>query len=163
MSNAFVNQQVCCRRCRFRFTVQALPSQDWLVEAQCPSCDGWACFTDADTPERSRPDPKRKDREAAAQRLGEQLRRPIDEHRAHPAVAWFDRVGNGLFEDDYTEHCWPIPWWVYRFTRRGEAAYVWQEEASWFVRDWHPLRGHREPPAAVDVFSFEDALGRLVR
>jgi hypothetical protein len=100
--------------------------------------------------------------EAEFQRLGEQLWQPINEHRGHPAVAWVERVGNGVFEDDFSPHCWPIPCWVYRFIRGQEAAYIWQEESSWFVRGWHPLQGRRGPPDPSEVFSFQDALDQLL-
>lgn len=101
--------------------------------------------------------------DAEAQRLGEQLWLPINQHRGHPAVAWIDRVGNGGFEDDYTPTAWTVPtFWVYRFTRAKKAAYIWQEGDAWLVRGWHPMRGRREPPEPAEVFSFEAALDRLL-
>jgi hypothetical protein len=141
--------------------VRVPASEDWRVEAQCPSCESWACFTIADTREPPAPDPAELD--AEAQRLGELLWRPINAHRGHRAVAWMDRVGNGGFEDDHSAKPWPIPtFWVYRFTRGKEAAYIWQERDSWLVRGWHPLRGRREPPDVAEAFSFEAALDRLL-
>ena len=141
--------------------MQAPPAEDWRVEAQCPSCETWACFTVADTRDPPLPDPAELD--AATQRLGEQLWQPINEHRSHPAIAWVDRVGNGVFEDDHTAKPWPIStFWVYRFTRGREAAYIWQEEDLWLVRGWHPLRSRRSPPEPVEVSSFEAALDRLL-
>ncbi len=144
------------------FSVQGAgcATEDWQVEAQCPSCDGWACFTVADTLELPRPDPR--ELEAATQKLGEQLYQPITEHRSHPAVAWMDRVGNGFFKDDCTSLPVAIPTPVYRFTRGDTAAYIWQEGVCWLVRPWHSLQSRREPPDPVEVFSFEQALDRLL-
>jgi hypothetical protein len=160
MDDALIEQRVYCRRCRFRFPVHVETAEDWQVEAQCPACDGWACFTTADTRDPPKADPR--ELGAEAQRLGEQLWQPINQHRGHPAVAWVDRVGNGMFEDDYTPKPWPVPTWVYRFLRANKAAYVWQEDNSWFVRGWHPMRSHRKPPEPAEVFSFEAALDRLL-
>jgi hypothetical protein len=161
MGQVLREQRVSCRRCRYRFRVQVQPDEDWRVEAQCPCCDGWACFTLADTRNPPKPDPR--EWEAATQRLGELLWRPINEHPSHPAVAWVDMIGNGGFEDDHTPKPWPIPtFWVYRFRRGKKAAYIWQEGDSWFVRGWHSLRGRRQPPDPAEVFSFEAALNRLV-
>jgi hypothetical protein len=159
VGEAVEEPRVICRRCRYRFRVEVAAGDGWPVEAQCPSCEAWACFTAADTQ-----DPPRSDlaeRVAEVQRLGELLWRPINEHCGHPTVAWMDRVGNGMFEDDHSTICWPVPHWVYRFTRGASAAYVWQEGESWYVRDWHPLRGCGEPPGPAQVFSFEAALDRL--
>ena len=88
MSDAIEGQRVTCRRCRYWFPVQREPGEGWRVEAQCPSCDAWACFTVADTHDQPRPNPP--DWERATQRLGERLWRPINENRDHPAVAWVD-------------------------------------------------------------------------
>lgn len=160
MSDTLTEKRVNCRRCRYQFPVQVPALGDWLVEAQCPSCDNWDCFTEEDMRDLPRPDPQ--ELEAETQRLGERLWQPINKHRAHPAVAWMDWVSNGVFEDDHAKHCWPIPCWVYRFTRREETAYIWQEESCWFVRGWHPMRGRRKPPDPIEVFSFKSALDHLV-
>jgi hypothetical protein len=159
MSEAFTEYQVSCRRCRYRFVVKGTATEDWAVKAECPSCESWACFTIADTHDPARPDPIKLD--SATQQLGELLMRPINEHRGHPALAWMDRVGNGVFEDDSSRACWPVPQWVYRFTRGRAAAYIWQVEGSWFVRGWHPLRSRRRPPDPAKVVSFVAALDRL--
>jgi hypothetical protein len=158
MADELTQVQITCRQCKYRFLVEVL-REDWHVEAQCPGCDGWGDFTVADTQEASRPDPQ--ELGAASQKLGEQLWQPLEEHRGHPAVAWMDRVGNGLFEDDYTKPCGPAPWLVYRFTRQAKAAYVWQQESSWFVRGWHARHGRRKPPEPVEVLSFKAALDVL--
>lgn len=159
MDQAVAEQRVFCSRCRYRFPVTAAAVDGWSVEAQCPACESWACFTATDTHEPPRPDPAVY--EAEAQRLEELLWRPINENHGHPAIVWMDRVGNGLFEDDHSRGCWPVPQWVYRFTRRGSAAYIWQVGSSWFARGWHPLRGRGSPPEPAEVFSFEAALNRL--
>jgi hypothetical protein len=162
MGDTLINQLVDCRKCRYRFVVQIAPTRDWRVEAQCPVCEVWACFTVADTPERQPPPPDPEELDRATQRLGEQLWQPINAHSNHPSMVWFDRVGNGLFEDDYSSCCWPVPCWVYRFSRGNMAAYIWQKEDSWFVRGWHPRRGRNMPPDPAEVFSFEAALDRLL-
>src|SRR5262249_54955763 len=134
--------------------------EDWRVEAECPSCANWACFTVADTREAPVPDPKARDEEI--QRLGAQVWQPINEHRDHPAAAWIDRVGNGLWEDDYMHRPCPGPtYWVYRFKRGAEAAYIWQEDGCWFARGWYPQQGPGEPPDPSEVFSFLEGLDHL--
>jgi hypothetical protein len=154
-------QRVNCRQCRYRFPVQVMPCEDWKVEAQCPCCEVWACFTVADTFDPPRPNPE--ESAAQAQCLGEELWRPINDHRSHPATAWMDRVGNGMFEDDSTAKPFGIPtFWVYRFSRGKQAAYIWQEQGEWCVRGWHSLRGRR-PPEPSRVVSLEAALDVLVR
>src|SRR5438552_2093763 len=162
MSNTLIEQRLVCCLCRFCFVVPIRPAEEWRVDAQCPSCEFSACFTVADTLERQPPLPDPKERDREVQQLGEHLWQPINAHRNHPTVAWLDRVGNGFFKDDKSECCWPVPWWVYRFTRERQAAYFWQEEDSWFVRGWHPLRGRGKPPEPAEVFTFESALDRLL-
>lgn len=159
MSVALQEQRVNCRRCRYRFPVHAQSTEGWRVEAQCPICEAWACFTAADTQDPPRPDPA--ELEQATQQIGERLWRPINENRGHAAVKWVDKVGNGLFEDDHTPMPWAMPTsGVYRFRRGTKAAYLWQEGGSWFVRGWYSLRGRR-PPEPAEVFSFEAGLDRL--
>jgi hypothetical protein len=100
----FLSRRVICRRCRFIFTIDVPAQADGeegeglCFEAQCPSCDIWACFTVADTPECQPSRPSREELEEARRRqeLPEQLLTPIRENRAHPAVARFDRIGNGM-------------------------------------------------------------------
>jgi hypothetical protein len=107
VDEAVVDRRVYCRRCRYRFRVEAPARDGWRVEAQCPSCEAWVYFTADDTQEPPRPDPA--ELAAEAQRRGEVVWRSVNEHRDHPAVAWLDRVGNGLFEDDYAPAGWPVP------------------------------------------------------
>ena len=159
MSYGLIEQRVICPKCRFRQVVQVPSIEGWRVDAQCPSCENWHCFTLADTHEPPRCDAKL---EAARQRLGAQLWEPINEHRSHPAVAWVNKVGNGLFKDDFSEPCWPVPCWVYRFLRGLDAAYIWHEESTWFARGWHPMRSRRTPPDPSEVTSFGAALDRLL-
>lgn len=154
-----VEHRVICRYCRYRFPVQASAAENWVAEVECPSCEKRYSATEADTRERPPPDPGELD--AIVNRLGEVLWRPIRAHSDHPALAWFDRVGNGIFEDDHSQHCWPIPHWIYRFTRRRQAAYIWCEDGKWFVRAWHPMRGRRSTPTAAEVVSFPAALDSL--
>jgi hypothetical protein len=160
MEDAFFEQRVSCPKCRYRLAVEAPARDGWQVDWQCPACDSWTCFTIADTIDPPRPDPA--ELEAATQRLGEQVWKPINEHRSHPAVAWIEKVGNGCFEDDYSDPRWPVPWWIYRFKRQGEAAYVWEKDGSWFVRGWQPMRCRGDLPDISEVFSFEAALDRLL-
>jgi hypothetical protein len=170
MDEALIEQRVICRLCRFIFKVQVpalsptAPNEDWAIEAQCPSCDRWGCFTPADTPEREppRPDFDEDVSDEQTHALCERLFEPINKHRSHPAVRWFDRVSIGFFEDDRSEPDWPAPWWVYRFSRGRSAAYVWQDEGRWYVRRWHPLRGRGMPPWVRECDSFEAALDHLL-
>ena len=159
VGDAIAEELVNYCQCRYRFRVEVAPDTDWRIEAQCPSCESWASFTAADTLDLPRPDPA--ELEAEAQRLGELLWQPINEYRSHPAVAWMDRVGNGLFEDDHSPICWPLPHRVYRFTHGSSAAYIWQKGSSWFFRGWHSLRGRGPSPEPAEVFSFVAALDRL--
>ncbi|VTR99433.1 hypothetical protein [Tuwongella immobilis] len=83
-------------------------------------------------------------------------------HDDHPARSWFERIGNGLFEDDHAARELPGPHPIYRF-RRGElAAYVWEIGGKWFVRPWQRMRG-RVSQAVVLVSSLGAALDELVR
>jgi hypothetical protein len=154
--------QVECRKCRYRFPILADAVEDGHVDAQCPSCEGWDCFTVADTQDLSTPDPA--ERDAEIQRLGEVLWRPINAHRSHPAVKWFEKVENGLFEDDYTSPPWRAPiFCVYRFRNEDEVAYLWQEADIWLVWGWHPLQGSKVPPEPVEAVSFEAGLDEIAR
>jgi hypothetical protein len=88
----------------------------------------------------------------------------LNEHQSHPAVEWFEKVGNGLFEDDYTSKPWHTPtFWMYRFRCENKVAYLWQEEDIWIMRSWHPLRGRKKPPEPKEVYTFEAGLDQLVR
>ena len=122
MDAPLIDQRVSCRKCQFCFAVQLSPIQGRWIESQCPACEVWACFTIADSPERqpSLPDSEElEERDRTIQRLGEQLWPPIKAYSNHPSVAWFDRIGNGVFADDHSRICWPASCWVYRFSRGG--------------------------------------------
>jgi hypothetical protein len=162
MSRALIDQRLVCPACRFRFVVQRPAAEDRCVEAECPSCDQAEYFTVAQAAERepSLPDPK--ERECEVQHIAEVLWLPIDAHRHHAAVAWLDRAGNGVFEDDCSECAWPAPYCVYRFTRQGSAAYIWWNDDGWLVRGWHPLSGRIQAPEPAKVSTFEAALDWLV-
>jgi hypothetical protein len=80
----------------------------------------------------------------------------------HPARAWFERIGNGLFEDDDAVRGLPGTHPIYRF-RRGElGAYVWDADGGWFVRPWQRTRG-RVSNAVVRVADLGAALDELAR
>lgn len=155
-------RRVECPRCRYLFSVEVAEGADWQVEEQCPSCESRTLFTIENTPERQPPRPKPEDLDLSQSSWVRELFAPINQHRSHAAVTWFDRVGNGGFEDEYAP-AWPIPWRVYRFRRGEQAAYAWQVEGVWFVRGWHQLRtGMKGPPERMAVASLEAALDRLV-
>jgi hypothetical protein len=135
-----------------------------MIEAQCPSCEAWACFTIADTPERQpKSDPAAEAaREAALKQRAALLFQPIERNRSHPAVQWFEKIGNGFFEDEYAEPMWPVPSVVYRFRRDRRAAYVWEEDGSWQLRLWADLGRSRPEPDIRWAATFEDALDQLL-
>jgi hypothetical protein len=90
------------------------------------------------------------------------MMRALSVYDEHPAHAWFDRIGNGVFEDDHAARVLPGPWPIYRF-RRGElAAYVWEADGGWFVRSWRRMHG-RVSEAVVRVADLGAALDELVR
>jgi hypothetical protein len=171
VADAFRERKVHCRFCRFRFTVQVPftegdgPADDWRAEAQCPACEHWACFTVDDTPERQRSGPSPESLRLLEDwhAVTSQMFALADRHQSHPVVATLEKIGNGVFEDDYGPTAWPIPWMIYRFRRDDEVAYVWQEDECWLVRAWHPLRGGGEPPSVQEVASFAAALDWLQR
>jgi hypothetical protein len=81
-------------------------------------------------------------------------------HDAHPARGWFEKIGNGIFEDDHAARELPCPHPIYRF-RRGElVAYVWEAGGVWFVRPWQGRRG-RVSQAVVRVADLGAALDVL--
>ncbi len=86
----------------------------------------------------------------------------LSAHDNHRARNWFDRIGNGVFEDDSGVGTLPVPHPIYRF-RRGElAAYVWEDGGAWFVRPWQRMRG-RVSKAIVRVADLGAALDELAR
>lgn len=156
-------QRVECPRCRHRFTL-AVPDgdgDDWECSERCPACDSATRFTIAHVPDRA----PRLETEGVDPPLHPRLQamvEPLERHHDHPAMAWFDRIGNGLFEDDRSADGWPTPGVVYRFQRGDRAAYVWQVEGVWFVRGWHPVRKRgMQPPRPVETATFVGALHRL--
>lgn len=86
----------------------------------------------------------------------------LSAHNSHPARGWFDRIGNGVFEDDHAAHKLPGPHWMYRFRRSELAAYVWESGGEWFVRPWQQMRG-RVSQAVVRVTDLGAALDVLAR
>jgi hypothetical protein len=84
----------------------------------------------------------------------------LEAHHDHPARGWFDRLGNGIFEDDHSVRGLPGPHPIYRFTRGDEAAYVWEDECGWVVRPWRRMRD-RVSNAVVRVGNLRAALDVL--
>jgi hypothetical protein len=80
----------------------------------------------------------------------------------HPARVWFERIGNGAFEDDHAARELPGPHPIYRFRRDELAAYVWESGGRWFVRPWQRMRG-RVSQAVVRVTDLGEALDELTR
>ncbi|OWK37522.1 hypothetical protein [Fimbriiglobus ruber] len=86
----------------------------------------------------------------------------LSAHNDHPARSHFERIGNGMFEDDHTARELPAPHPIFRF-RRGElAAYVWEVDDDWFVRPWRPMRG-RTSRTVGRVADLAAALDELLR
>ena len=54
----------------------------------------------------------------------------LSAHDSHPARSWFERIGNGVFEDDHAARGLPGPQLMYRFHRGELAAYVWEDSDS---------------------------------
>jgi hypothetical protein len=150
--------------CRYLFTVQVPargggPAEGWEVEAECPSCEATARFTIDDTPDRQ-PERRAFEPDPEGQKAIDRLFEPIDRNRSHPAAGWFDRIANGFFDDDRGSPRWQEPWWVFRFRRGDEAAYLWLERDRCFLRPWGPMDGRGVPPVR-DVPSFEAGLDEL--
>jgi hypothetical protein len=82
-------------------------------------------------------------------------------HADHPARAWFEQAGNGVFEDDHAASGLPAPHLMFRFRRDGRVAYVWQDGGEWFVRPWQRTR-ERVSHAVVRVDSLRAALDVLL-
>ena len=65
----------------------------------------------------------------------------LSAHNDHLASGWFEKIGNGVFEDDHAAPEFRTPHPIYRF-RRGElVAYVWKTNDEWLVRPWQRMRG----------------------
>lgn len=65
----------------------------------------------------------------------------LSAHDDHPTSEWFEKIGNGIFEDDHAVSGLPSPHPIYRFRRNGLAAYVWQGQDGWSVRPWQGMQG----------------------
>jgi hypothetical protein len=65
----------------------------------------------------------------------------LSAHDDHPACKWFEKIGNGIFEDDHTIRALPAPHSIYRFRRDELSAYVYLTEDGWYVRPWQRMRG----------------------
>jgi hypothetical protein len=86
----------------------------------------------------------------------------LSSHNDHPAHGWFERIGNGVFEDDHAVRGLPGPHPIYRFRRDELAAYVWEADGGWFVRPWQRMLG-RVSNAVVRVADLGAALDELAR
>ena len=86
----------------------------------------------------------------------------LSAHDGHAARGWFERIGNGVFEDDHVARDLPGPHPMYRFRRGERAAYLWEVGGVWFVRPWRRMRG-RESQAVVRVADLGAALDALAR
>jgi hypothetical protein len=86
----------------------------------------------------------------------------LSAHDGHPARGWFERIGNGVFEDDHVVRGLPCPHPIYRFRLGAVVAYVWEAGGEWFVRPWQRLRG-RVSQSVVRVPSLGAALDELAR
>lgn len=86
----------------------------------------------------------------------------LSAHDDHPACQWFEKIGNGIFEDDHAVYGLPAPHPIYRFRRDGLAAYVWPAEGVWFVRPWQRMRGWVST-TVVRVPGLRAALDQLAR
>jgi hypothetical protein len=82
-------------------------------------------------------------------------------HDGHPVHGWFEKIGNGVFEDDHTVSSMPAPHLIYRFRRGERVAYVWEAD-GWFVWPWRRTRS-RASRAVVRVADFKAALDELAR
>ena len=86
----------------------------------------------------------------------------LSAYNDHPAHGWFEKIGNGIFEDDHAVTGLPGPHPIYRFRRDSLVAYVWRSEDGWFVRPWQRMRG-RVSNATVRVVDLCAALDELAR
>jgi hypothetical protein len=80
----------------------------------------------------------------------------------HAAVAWFEKLGNGIFEGDFACPRFPAPCPVFRFRRNDRVAYIWKHEDLWAVNRWHRLR-ERVAKKIEHTATFRDALDLLAR
>jgi hypothetical protein len=83
-------------------------------------------------------------------------------HNNHPARRWFEKIGNGIFEDDLNTQGLPGPHPIYRFRRGDLTAYVWEADGEWFVRPWQRMCG-RVSQTVLRVADLRAALDKLAR
>jgi hypothetical protein len=86
----------------------------------------------------------------------------LSAYNGHPARGWFERIGNGVFEDDHAAQELPGPDPIYRFRHGVLVAYVWEVGGVWFVRPWQRMRG-QVSQAVVRVADLGAALDELAR
>jgi hypothetical protein len=86
----------------------------------------------------------------------------LSDHIDHSAYEWFEKIGNGIFEDDHAVSGLPAPHPIYRLRRNELAAYVWQAEDGWFVRPWQRMQGWVSNKV-VRVKDLREALEELAR
>jgi hypothetical protein len=103
--------------------------------------------------------------EFSAEQLPRALQEMIDlleSCRDHAARSWFDRIGNGIFEDDGSSCGPPLSQGVYRFRQGSLVAYIWQSDGTWVVLPWRRIRSCCS--VAVRRFrTFRDAMDELLR
>src|SRR4051812_37198347 len=115
-------QRVICSRCRYIFSID-IPTNEsldpvrvWRAEAECPSCESVQTFTHVDTPEAEvNKKPKPTEPSEEWQKEVAKLFQPIHEHEYHPAVRWFDSIGNMWYSDDCSPCPFSTTWLIYRF------------------------------------------------
>src|SRR5262245_64590318 len=105
----------------------------------------------------------------AAHRVQEMVRALREACPDHPVLQDLEKIGNGVFEDDYS-NIWDlphfrdrIPGWFFRFRRNSEAAYMWQDDGGVWISPWHSMRPRRRQPGRTErrVASVREALDTL--
>src|SRR5262245_61325548 len=85
----------------------------------------------------------------------------------HPVLKDLEKVGNGVFEDDYSLSSdlphFRVPSWFFRFRRDSDAAYLWLDDGAVWISPWHPLRPRRRQPGRTErrLASIREALDAL--
>jgi hypothetical protein len=107
--------------------------------------------------------------DSAAHWVQEMVRGLHDAFPNHPVLQDLEKVGNGVFEDDYS-NIWDLPHfhaavpsWFFRFRRDSETAYMWLDDGGVWISPWHPLRPRRRHPGRTElrVANFREALDAL--